>query len=60
MTKQKIGRDAKTGKFGVSTSADVKAFRSANTALTGRVTTSKESARAYIHDLEKRAGIKKK
>ena len=58
MPKQKITRDAKTGQFaGVSTSADVKAFRSANTTLTHRVTSTKGAAQVYVQRLEKRAGI---
>jgi len=61
MAKQKITRDATSGKFtGVSTSADVRAFRSANTTLTQRVTSTKGAARVYVQQLEKRAGISDK
>jgi hypothetical protein len=61
MAKQKIGRNAQTGAFvGVSTSADVRAFRTANTVLTERVTSTRDTARSYVKDLEKRAGISNK
>jgi hypothetical protein len=61
MANRKIGRDSTTGKLtGVSTSDDVKAFRSANTALMHKVTSSKDAARVYVRELEKRAGISSK
>lgn len=61
MTKRTISRNANSGKFvGVSTSADVKTFRSANTALTERVTSTKDAARTYVQVLEKRVGISQK
>lgn len=61
MKKRTIGRDASTGKLaGVSTSADVKMFRSGSAALTQKVTASKAAARTYIRELEKSAGISSK
>jgi hypothetical protein len=58
MTNRKISRESATGKLvGVSTTDDVKAFRSANTALMNKVTSSRDAARTYVRELEKRAGI---
>lgn len=61
MKKRTIGHNPSTGKFaGVSTSADVRTFRSASAALKEKVTSSKAAARAYIRELEKSAGISAK
>jgi len=61
MANRKISRDGVTGRSaGVSTAADVRTFRSANTALTHRVTSSKHAAQSYVRELEKRAGISPK
>lgn len=61
MANRKSERDSPTGKFvGVSTSNDVKIFRSANHALMHKVTSSKDAARVYVRELEKHAGISSK
>lgn len=45
------------GGFGVSTSADVRAFRAANAAFAARVMSTKESAQAYVRKLERKVGL---
>lgn len=61
MAKNKIVRDSKSGKFaGVSTAADVRTFRSANTALTEKVTSTRDAARTYVKVLEQRVGLTSK
>ncbi len=47
----------KSGSPGFSTKADVDAFKRSAEKLTKDVTRTRESARAFVKDLEQRAGI---
>ena len=58
MAKRMIGQSGESSKSGgVSTSADVKAFRAANAEFTARVTTTKRSAQSYVRSLERKVGL---